>query len=149
MSKFRNIPHQNINISTCTVLFQLVFAACLSIFLVTVLVVSSDYGNEDVLFLRRVIREDALKLSVFFSTPGFQSTYWSFFDAVSWAVKTFNTLVENLFALSSDIFNTLLEVSQKKGASSSFESQEVPRSRKIHDSETQAQSPHQKTHSKG
>lgn len=85
-------------------LLQLVFVASLLMFLVTGLVVVSDYQSDDVLYLRRILREDILRLGFLFNTPGLQTSHWSVFDGLSWAAQTINSATEKLFIISKELF---------------------------------------------
>lgn len=73
-------------------------------FLVTGLVVASDYQSDDVLCLRRIIRDDVLRLGFLFSTPGLQAAHWSVFDGLSWAAHTLNSAVDKLFLVLKEVF---------------------------------------------
>ena len=85
-------------------LLQLVFVASLLMFLVTGLVVVSDYQSDDVLYLRRILRDDVLRLGFLFNTPGLQSSHWSVFDGLSWAAQTINSATKKLFMISKELF---------------------------------------------
>lgn len=87
--------------STCV---KLVFVASLLMFLVTGLVVVSDYQSDDVLYLRRILRDDVLRLGFLFNTPGLQSSHWSVFDGLSWAAQTINSATKKLFMISKELF---------------------------------------------
>ena len=85
-------------------LLQLMFVSSLLVFLVTGLVVASDYQSEDVLCLRRILRDDVLRLGFLFNTPGLQAAHWSVFDGLSWAAHTLNSATEKLFLISKELF---------------------------------------------
>ena len=46
------------------------------------------------LYLRRLIRDDALGLGFLFSTPRLPASHWSVFDSLSWAAQTVNSATE-------------------------------------------------------
>jgi len=90
--------------STCV---KLVFVTSLLMFLVTGLVVVSDYQSDDVLYLRRILRDDILRLGFLFNTPGLQTSHWSVFDGLSWAAQTINSATEKLFMISKELFEQI------------------------------------------
>ena len=73
-------------------------------FLVTGLVVASDYQSDDVLCLRRILRDDVLRLGFLFNTPGLQAAHWSVFDGLSWAAHTVNSAIDKLFLALKEVF---------------------------------------------
>ena len=85
-------------------LLQLVFVTSLLMFLVTGLVVASDYQSDDVLYLRRILRDDIFRLGFLFNTPGLQTSHWSVFDGLSWAAQTINSATKKLFMISKELF---------------------------------------------
>ena len=101
-------------------LLQLVFVSSLLMFLVTGLVVASDYQSSDVLFLRRIIRDDALRLGFLFNTPGLQAAHWSVFDGLSWAAQTINSATEKLLVILQELMKGIesrkIDHQTKKGS---------------------------------
>ena len=88
--------------------FQLIFVSCLSLFAMTSLVVYSDYSNEDVLYIRRIIKEDLLKIGFLFSTPGFNPSSWSLIDSLSWAILNLKSITENILSICCAFIEELL-----------------------------------------
>jgi len=94
------------NDASCWV--KLIFVSCLSLFAMTSLVVYSDYSNEDVLYIRRIIKEDLLKIGFLFSTPGFNPSSWSLIDSLSWAILNLKSITENILSICCAFIEELL-----------------------------------------
>ena len=74
----------------------------------TCLVVYSDYSNEDILYIRKIVKEDLLKIGFLFTTPGLNQSSWSLIDSVSWAVLNLKSVTENILTICCDFIEELV-----------------------------------------
>ena len=73
----------------------------------TSLVIFSDYTNDDHLQIRKLVREDTLKIGYLLHTPAFPTNSWSLSDTVVFLMDISKDLTNKLFNLCSHIIEKM------------------------------------------
>merc|ERR1711973_682958 len=102
----RKLRTENQNIESKTsdsFCIKILFGIILISFTVTSLVIFSDYTNDDHLQIRKLVREDTLKIGYLLHTPAFPTNSWSLSDTVVFLMDISKDLTNKLFNLCSHI----------------------------------------------